>query len=148
MDADHFVKRSSRAFEAILGLAATLIGTALLASAGFVAYATTWRPPNVGVVVVLTVALTFGLLLFVAGLRLVTGKHRLDGGLFSPWILRLGALIFLAGPVLALFFHSSWTAIIEAGAMLSAAIACFTLANRREQVAAERGAPNNRWRGP
>jgi len=148
MDADHFAKRSSRAFEVIVGLAATLIGVALLAFAAFVAYAASWRSPDVGMVVLLTVTLAVGLLLFVAGLRLLTGKHRSDGGLFSPWILRFGALIFLAGPVLALFFNRSWTMIIEAGLSLSAAVACFTLANRREQTAAERGAPNNRWRGP
>jgi hypothetical protein len=74
MDADHFAKRSSRAFEAIVGLAATLIGAALLACAAFVAYATSWRPPDVGVIVLLTVTLAVGLLLFVAGLRLVTGS--------------------------------------------------------------------------
>jgi hypothetical protein len=148
MDADHFVKRSSRAFEVIVGLAATLIGVALLGSAALLAYATSWRPPDVGVVVVLTAILAVGLLLFVAGLRLVTGKHRSDGGLFSPWVLRFGALIFLAAPVVALFFNRSWTMIIEAAVSLSAAAACFTLANRREQAAAERGAPNNRWRGP
>jgi hypothetical protein len=148
MDADHFAKRASRAFEVVVGLAATLIGAALLASAALVAYATSWRPTDVGVVVLLTVTLAVGLSLLVAGIRLVTGKHRSDGGLFSPWILRFGALIFLAAPVLALFFNRSWTMIIEAGVSLSAAVACFTLANRREQAAAERGAPNNRWSGP
>jgi len=133
MDADHLERRVSRVFEVIVGLAATVIGAALLGSAVLAAYAMFFRRPGVGVVVVLTVALALGLLLFAAGLRLVTGKHRSDGGLFSPWVLRFGALIFLAAPVLALFFHRSWTMIIEAGVSLSAAVACFTVANRRER---------------
>jgi len=143
MDADHFLARASRAFEVLIGTVATLIGAALLVLAAFAIYAITRSLPDVTVVVLLTATLAFGLLLFVAGLRLVTGRHRSDGGLFSPWLLRFGALIFLAGPVLALF-HRSWTMLIEAGFSLSAAVACFTLANRREQAATERVAPNDR----
>ena len=148
MDADHFARRTSRAFELIIGVASTLIGVALLLFVAFGIYAMPWRPADVPVVVLFTVTLGVGVLLLVTGLRLVTGKHRSDGGLFSPWILRFGAVIFLASPVLALFFHRSLTMIIEAGVSLSAAVACFALANHREQAAAERGAPNNRWRGP
>jgi hypothetical protein len=146
MDADHLAKRASRAFEAIVGVAATLIGAALLAFDGFVVYAMAW-PPGAGVLVLLTATIAVGLLLFVAGLRLVTGKHRSDGGLFSPWILRFGALIFLASPVIALFVHRSWTMIFEAGVSLTAAVACFALANRREQAADERMG-HNPSRGP
>ena len=148
MDADHFAARASRTFEVIIGVAATLIGAALLVFVAFVIYAMARRPPDVPVVVLLTATLAVGLLLLVAGVRLVTGRHRSDGGLFSPWILRFGALIFLAAPALALFVNRSWTMIIEAGVSLSAAVACFALANRREEAAGERGAPNNRWRGP
>ena len=91
MDADHFAARASRAFEVIIGVAATLIGAALLVFVAFVIYGMARRPPDVTVIVLLTATLAVGLLLFVARLRLITGRHRSDGGLFSPWILRWGA---------------------------------------------------------
>ena len=148
MDADRFAARASRVFEVVLGLVATLLGGALLLATAFLAFSTSMCClPTQGVVLAFLVALAIGLLLFCAGLRLLTGKHRSDGGLFSPWILRMGGVIFLFGPVAAVL-NRSWFGLVEAGISLSAAVACFALANRRKEAAANAVAPNNRWRGP
>ena len=147
-DADRFAARASRGFEVVLGVVATLLGATLLLATTFFAYSTSMCClPTQGVVLVFLAALALGLLLFFAGLRLVTGKHRSDGGLFSPWILRMGGVIFLFGPVAAVL-NRSWFGLVEACISLSAAVACFALANRRKESAANEVAPNNRWRVP
>jgi predicted Zn-dependent protease len=42
-------------------------------------------------------------------------------------------VLFFAAPVLFLFLHRSLVAMLESAAMISAGIACFVIANRREQ---------------
>jgi hypothetical protein len=142
--------RTPRLFEALLGLVAGLLGAALLVFAALGASRGFGREVAISVVVILAVALGLGSLLFVAGLRLVTGKRRSDGGLLSPWTLRLGGLIFFVGPIVMLFAKPSLLMIVKAGALFGIGVACFSLANRREQHTFQRDseAPNNRWRGP
>ena len=143
----------SRLLTLALGVAVTVIGAALLglfglgAYRGIVAYRLSGGVPSSGVLVFGFIVGALGFALSAVGLRLLTGKRRRDGGLFSPWVLRFGGLIFFIGPVAAVL-NRSWFGLLEAGVSLSAGIACFVLANRREQAAAEPRAPNNRWRGP
>ena len=141
--------RTSRLFEVLLGVVAGLMGAALLVFAALGASRGFGREVETSVVVILAVALGLGLLLLVAGLRLVTGKRRSDGGLLSPWTLRFGGLIFLVGPIAMLFAKPSLLLIIKAGALFSIGVACFSLANRREEHTFQRNteAPNNRRRG-
>ncbi len=63
--------------------------------------------------------------------RLLSGKGRRDGGLFSPAFLRVMSLIFLvAGPVMIMRHPLG---ILEAAALVGAAGACFGLARFRER---------------
>jgi len=146
MDSDQLVARGARAFEILIGSVAGVAGCALLVLAAFVAVKVK-REVSVPVLVFELLSLVLGLVLCVAGLRLVTARRRADGGLLSPWILRLGGVIFLFGPVAAVL-NRSWFALLEAGVSLSAAVACFALANRRSETAADQGPSNNRWSGP
>ena len=142
--------RTSRFFEALLGLVTGLSGAALLVFAALGASRGFGREVETSVIVILAVALGLGLLLLVAGFRLVTGKRRSDGGLLSPWTLRCGGLIFFVGPIAMLFAKPSLLMIAKAGALFGIGVACFSLANRREEHTFQRNseAPNNRWRGP
>ena len=63
--------------------------------------------------------------------RLLSGKGRRDGGLFSPAFLRVASLVFLvAGPVMIMRHPLG---IVEAVAAVGAAGACFGLARFRER---------------
>ena len=66
----------------------------------------------------------------IVGVRLVTGWHRKEGGLFSPQMLRFGGLFFLVAPVFLFFVAADWKA-FHLVTLIGAGIACFSLANRR-----------------
>jgi hypothetical protein len=136
MEVSRYSVPVSRASTIVLGIIVTLLGTALLVFFGLGVYSLTRGFPSSSVIVILLIAGAVGLGLCVVGVRLVTGKRRRDGGLFSPWTLRFAAVIFLFGPV-AFVLNRSWFGLIEAGFSLSAAVACFVLANRREEAAAD-----------
>jgi hypothetical protein len=140
--------RPSRMSEIMLGVVATLLGAALALFAALVVWRAFVQQLPTSVVIIFSIAFGLGLILFVAGLRLLTGKRRSAGGLFSPWVLRFGGLIFFAGPIAVLFTKPALLTILKAAAGFGAGVACFALANRREQRIFERGseAPNNRWR--
>jgi uncharacterized membrane protein YqgA involved in biofilm formation len=129
MSADPFA-RQSRVFECILGSVAGLIGAALLLFGGFGAYRVLRINPTFASTSIFGIAAAIGLLLLSSGLRLIQGKPRSDGGLFSPWVLRLGGLMFLLAPILFFVSHQYFH-LIETGFCVSAGIACFVLANRR-----------------
>jgi hypothetical protein len=147
VDSSQYSAPISRVPRVALGLVVTIIGAALLGFFGLGLYRLIGGLPSTSIIVILFIVGALGLALCVLGLRLITGKRRRDGGLFSPWALRFGGVIFLFGPVAALI-NRSWFGLVEAGVSLSAAVACFALANRRAEAAADLGAPNNRWRGP
>ena len=68
--------------------------------------------------------------------RLLTGRSRRDGGLFSPTLLRVASVIFLvAGPV-TIIRHP--LGIVEAVSLIAAAGACFGLARHQERQIAKR----------
>jgi ATP-dependent Clp protease adaptor protein ClpS len=126
----------SRPLVVAVGTVVMVMALALVAVIGFVIYRmVTVGLPSSQALVVLCLVGALGLALCVVGLRLLTGRRRRDGGLFSPWALRFGGFIFLLGPVAAIV-NRSWFGLFEAGVGLSAGIACFVLANRREQAAA------------
>ena len=142
--------RPLRVFEALFGLVAALLGAALLVFAALGASRALGGQVQTSVLVMCAIALGLGVLLLVAGLRLLTGKRRRDGGLLSPWTLRFGGLIFFVGPIVMLFAKPSLLIIVKAAASFGIGVACFALANRREQhtLRGDSDAPNNRWRGP
>jgi hypothetical protein len=104
----------------------------LLVFSGFIFARTFGRSINTGVVVILAVSTALGVLLTSAGARLITSRHRSDGGLFSPWILRLGGLIFILAPI-ASVLTKQYTYLFESVFCFSAGVACFALANRRQE---------------
>ena len=68
----------------------------------------------------------------VVAVRLVRGRgRRKDGGLFSPTLLRLWGIIFLAVPIVAAL-RRSWV-ILESITLLVIAAGCFALARHRER---------------
>jgi drug/metabolite transporter (DMT)-like permease len=136
----------SRLLLVVVGVVAAFLGVALLGLFGVGLHRLHRSVPS-SQVVFLCIVGALGMGLCVVALRLLTGKHRRDGGLFSPWVLRVGGVIFLFGPVAAIL-NRSWFGLLEAGVSLSAALACFVLANRRHDAAANDGAPNGSGSGP
>jgi hypothetical protein len=138
---------ASQFLSIVMGVVVTVMGVALLGFFGLGLYRLSSGLPSSQVMVFLCIFGALGLGLCVVGVRLLTGIRRRDGGLFSPWFLRLGGVIFLFGPVAAVL-NRSWFGLLEAGFSLSAAVACFVLANHRQEAAADQGAPDNRRSGP
>ena len=147
MESNQFSAPISRFLAVAVGVVVMVIGAALLGFFGVGSYRLSIGLPSSRVMVFLCIVGVLGVGLCLVGLRLLTGKHRRDGGLFSPWFLRLGGVIFLFGPVAAVL-NRSWFGLLEASVSLSAAIACFVLANRRQDAAANQGAPNNSGSAP
>jgi len=144
MESGQYFASVSRLLSAVIGVVVMVTSAALLGFFGVGLYRLhRGGLPSSQAMVFLGIVGALGLGLCVVGLRLVGAKRRRDGGLFSPWILRLGGVIFLFGPVAAVL-NRSWFGLFEAGVSLSAAIACFALANRRQDAAADQGSPNNR----
>jgi hypothetical protein len=123
----------SRPATAFLGLVLTIIAAALLVLGGIGVYRLFQGPAPTDVKVVLGIVVILGVGLGSIGVRLLTGRRRRDGGLFSPWTLRLGGMFFLVAPVILIFAQHSILGAVEAIGMISAGVACFVIANRREQ---------------
>jgi len=138
MDSSQYSAPVSRGSTVAVGLIVTVIGAALVSFFLLGIYRITGGLPSRSVIVILLIVGAVGLGLCAVGLRLITGKRRRDGGLFSPWVLRFGGVMFLFGPVAAIF-NRSWLGLFEACVSLSAAVACFALANRRSEAAADAG---------
>jgi hypothetical protein len=71
------------------------------------------------------------------GARMIFGLKRSDGGLLSPFVLRLAALFFAVGPIVLLVTSdrlSLWSLwrVLELALFFAAAGACLVLANRRQ----------------
>ena len=148
MELGQYSAPAPRPLVVAVGTVVMVMGVALVALIGFGVYRMLSRGlPSVQVLVGVCLVGALGVALCVVGLRLLTGRHRRDGGLFSPWVLRFGGIILLLGPVAAIV-NRSWFGLLEAAVCLSGGIVCFVLANRREQAPADSGTPNNRWRGP
>jgi hypothetical protein len=133
MELDRYSAPVSRGVTLILGLVVGVIGVALAFAGGVGIYGVLKRPATTEVKVVLGVALAIGLALSFIGFRLVAGKRRSDGGLFSPWVLRIGGMFFLCAPVFMFLARQSTFGILETVTLLSAGVACFAVANHRER---------------
>jgi hypothetical protein len=111
-----------------------LSGIGLATLGGFGLFATLMRveqPDRPSSLFFALIVCALAALLLVLGWRLLFNRARAsDGGLFSPFGLRVGGAIFLAGPVAAAFTHP--IGLIETGFALAASGACFALARHRE----------------
>ena len=144
---DQYSAPISRPVAVAVGIVVTVMGLALVSLVGLGVFRTlSGGLPSSSVLIILGVVGALGVALCVVGLRLVSGRRRRDGGLFSPWVLRFGGIIFFLGPVV-IMVSRSWSKLFEAGLCLSAGVGCFALANRGQQTPADSGTPNNRWRG-
>jgi hypothetical protein len=130
---DHF-QPAGRVLELLAGIVCAACGAGLAVLGGFGLFATLMRngsPPGLSPFVFALVVSALAALFLVLAWRLVLNRGRLsDGGLFSPFGLRAGGFIFLAGPVAAAFTHP--IGLIETGFALAASGACFALARHRE----------------
>jgi hypothetical protein len=138
MDTERLFARQSRAFERFIGLLAGTTGAVLLLFSGVGALRSVGNTMTAGVATVLGIAAALGFLLGFAGVRLIWSKRRSDGGLLSPWILRLGGIIFFCAPI-AMIINRQYFHLIDAGVCLSAGVACFALANLRTENAPSSG---------
>jgi hypothetical protein len=92
------------------------------------------EPP---IVVVVVASMAVGVFTSLTGLRMILGLKRRDGGLFSPFVLRIAGLVFAVTPLILLFtvgradWRSLWL-VIELGFYFAVAGACFAIASRRE----------------
>ena len=132
MDTENLFARQSRAFERFIGLIAGITGTALLLFSGLGAFRSLGNTMTADLATVFGIAAALGFLLVSAGVRLIWSKHRSDGGLFSPWVLRLGGLIFVLAPIVFVI-DKQYTHLLESVFCFSAGVACFALANRRQE---------------
>ncbi len=120
----------SRKSQVVLGAVCLFVSIPMLALAALGLFVMAANPSGTGFVFVLILA-AIGALFAVLSWRLLLGRSRADGGLFSPTGLRAGGVIFLAGPVAALFVEP--IGLLHAGISLAAAVGCFALAGHREQ---------------
>src|SRR4051812_34386123 len=128
MDTQKLFARQSRGFERFIGLIAGTTGAVLLLFSAVGALRTLGNTMTAGVATLFGISGAFGLLLVSAGVRLIWSRRRSDGGLLSPWVLRLGGIIFLCAPV-AMITNRQYFHLVEAGVCVSAGVACFALAN-------------------
>lgn len=98
MKAPQYSAPVSRVITFALGVIVTLMGAPLVAFFGFGLYRLRSGVPSSDAIVALCILGILGFGLCVVGLRLLTGKRRRDGGLFSPWFLRLGGVFFCSAP--------------------------------------------------
>lgn len=132
MRTDYLSSTHGRWLEIVIGSVSAVVGLALLAGCFFFAYRIFGSPSDPAVIVLLVCAVSFALVLSVAGVRLLFNLRRRDGGLLPPLLLRVGGLIFFSAPIL-MIIQRDW-AIIEAGFAIAAGVACFVLANRRNDI--------------
>ena len=132
MDTEKLFARQSRGFEGFIGLIAGTTGAVLLLFSAVGALRSSGNTMSAGLPTVLGISGALGLLLASAGVRLIWSKRRSDGGLFSPWVLRLGGIIFFCAPI-AMITNRQYFHLIEAGVCVSAGVACFALANLRTE---------------
>src|SRR5215469_10715040 len=128
MEVSRYSAPVSRPMRVIVGLVLTVMGGGLLFFLAVGLYALI-KGAEKQLIVGLCVIGALGTALCVIGIRLVTGRRRRDGGLFSPWVLRFAGVFFIAVPVIFLFAHRTLYALLESGVMVSAGIACYVTAN-------------------
>jgi hypothetical protein len=125
---------AGRTLELLAGASCAVLGTGLAVFGAFAlsrVLLPTDSPPTISTVVVTLVVCALSGLLLVLAWRLIRNRARpSDGGLLSPFGLRVGGLIFLAGPVAAAFTNP--IGLLETGFALGASAACFALARHRE----------------
>jgi len=133
---------AGRPFELLVGTICALCGGGLAALGGFalfVVFARRGSPLGHSGLLFISILYVLATLFLVLAWRLIWNRARAsDGGLFSPLGLRVGGLIFLAGPVAAFFTHP--IGVVHTAAALAASGACFKLARHREQYLSQ-GAP-------
>lgn len=131
---------AGRVLECLVGVVCAVLGAALAALAMFGVVVALVRegppaPPSV-LLLTLVIGALAGLLLVFAWRLLWNRARRSDGGLLSPFGLRVGGLIFLASPVAAVVGKP--VGLLHVLGALAASGACFALARHRERHPAQR----------
>jgi hypothetical protein len=130
----HF-QPAGRRLEVAVGLVCGAFGSGLAALVAFVIYLDLRRGrldlEAAFLLITLAIAALAALLLVFAWRLLGNRGRSSDGGLLSPLGLRIGGVIFLAGPVSALLLAEPLQ-LLHASLSLAAAGACFSLARHRE----------------
>jgi len=147
-DPERYLVRSSRPSEIALGL---VVGALSLLFVSFASYVLWWgirhgllKGPYdsgwLGYVSVPIVLYVLGLPGSWVAFRLLSGRARRDGGLFSPAVLRLGGALLLLAPWPWLIAHPSnpwhWW---HCTTLTGGGVACWILAARRERTDAPDG---------
>jgi hypothetical protein len=132
---DPHYQPAGRVLEVSVGLVCAVCGSGLALLGAWPLYAVLRHGhplPESPVLLPMLLLWALAALLLVFAWRLILNRaRRWDGGLLSPLGLRIGGVIFLAGPICALFVDPSH--LVHAAYSLAAAAACFALARRRER---------------
>src|SRR5262249_11307647 len=113
MEISRYSAPVSRTATVVLGVALTLIAAVFLISGGIGVYSLFKSPAQTDVKVLFGVLVTLGFAFCVVGIRLLTGKRRRDGGLFSPWVLRFAGVFFIGTPVILFLARHSFLSVLE-----------------------------------
>lgn len=138
----------NRKVEIGAGVGLGLVGLPFLIAGGAGLWALAFRDPVPSLLALAAVSFVVGLFCVRTAIRMIFGLRREDGGVLSPFFLRIAALYFLAAPT-ALWFASergswrSWGLVLELGFYFSAAGACLFLANRRQHPTLTQGLSQN-----
>ena len=138
----------SRKVEIGAGVGLGLVGLPFLIMGGAGFWALLFRDPAASILALAVVSFVVGLFCVWTAIRMIFGVRRQDGGVLSPFILRLAALYFAAAPILLWFVSDrgswrSWWFLLERAFYFSAAGACLLLANRRPHPALVQGPAQN-----
>src|SRR5579871_507726 len=107
MEPSQYAAPVSRSSTLFWGLVLTVIAAALLAFGGFGVFRLVQASAPNEVRIVVAVVILIGVALGSTGIRLLTGRQRQGGGLFSPWTLRIGGAFFVVVPLILVFVQHS-----------------------------------------
>jgi len=122
-----------RAATLVAGIVSALFGVPLLLGGGFAVFRLLEEPASTSGAVIACIALVVGIFMSYWAFRLTSNKPRSDGGLMSPWALRIGGVFLIgAAPFYVLARHSP-VSVWHALGLVSAGLACFAMASHRER---------------
>lgn len=134
---EHFGSSVNRKIEFVAGILLTIVGLPFFLFGGAGIWELLVGELDVRLYAFAILSLIVGAFSIWTGGRLTLGLKRPDGGLLSPFVLRLGAFLFAVVPIFLLLasdsisWRSFWM-ILELAFSFSAAGACLLLANRRQ----------------
>ena len=129
---NNYFQSVPRWYEIAAGIVMALFSALLIILTTFIVYKRIlFGSMDTGVQIFILILLAIGYFCGLMSYRLILApESRRQKGLFSPYALRLGGLLFASVPIIMILTKSFF--IIEIISSLSASVACFALAKYRE----------------